>query len=151
MLLLYIKKGNSEILSSKKWRKKRSLEKIHLFQNLIFNFISIFKFWACPSPPQRQQLGSLRPLLLLAHRLSPLHCGVSVTIAHAKTFIIENWSNNRRFIQLNFIFPKSSFLAGFLKLLIQQPKKLQNYHLGNVFINEKTLKNSIKKIDFESI
>ncbi|KFC20600.1 hypothetical protein IO90_15790 [Chryseobacterium sp. FH1] len=35
-----IKKGNSEILSSKKWRKKSGSEKLHLLQNLILNLIS---------------------------------------------------------------------------------------------------------------
>lgn len=41
---------------------------------------------------------------------------------------------------INFIFPKSSFPASFLKLLIQQPKKLQNYPLGDAFFKEKTTK-----------
>lgn len=43
-----------------------------------------------------------------------------------------------------FHFPEISFLTGFPEMLTQQPKKPQNFPIGNVFINEKTFKKLIK-------
>ncbi|KQS91282.1 hypothetical protein ASG21_01995 [Chryseobacterium sp. Leaf394] len=47
--------------------------------------------------------------------------------------------------QPNFIFPKSSFPASFLKLLIQQLKKPQNFPLGDAFLKRKQQNSTVGK------
>lgn len=66
-------------------------------------------------------------------------------VVRIQNLYLKRWVQQSSVHQPNFIFPKSSFLTGFPEMLTQQPKKPQNFPIGNVFINEKTFKISIKK------